>query len=99
MKFTKDITKTKILTRNREEVRLVADNAFNSKYFKDVYFCDTITYGRKVKRNSVKDKIKNNLMIYLRNQFHFICSSHQRKFVKKFYKNFIKLCRNIIWIL
>jgi len=84
---------------DREEVRLVADRAFNSKYFKNVYFSDTITYGQKVKINSIKDKIKNNLMISLRNQFHFICSSHQRKFVKKFYKNFIKLCRNIIWIL
>jgi hypothetical protein len=52
--------------------RVVEEHLFKSKFFKNVRFVDSITYGEKVEKNSFLDRLRNRYVLFLKNiHFHF----------------------------
>jgi len=51
--------------------KVAIDNIYKSKYFTDVGIVDALTYGKKVKKNTIKDRIKNRYILLI-NYFSFI---------------------------
>ncbi|MCD6109210.1 class I SAM-dependent methyltransferase [bacterium] len=70
--------------------KVVAKSVYKSKYFKDVKFIDSITYAKKVKQNSLKDRIKNRYVLFLKNMYEFATKLHLPKFIKKIGKKIVK---------
>lgn len=71
--------------------RVVIDYLYKSKHFKNVRFVGSITYGQKVRNNSLKDKIKNRYMLLLRNLYEFGTK------LPRPIKSFIKIFLNFIF--
>lgn len=47
--------------------RVVRDNVFKSKYFRNARIIDSITYAQKVEMNTLLDRIKNRYVLLLKN--------------------------------
>jgi hypothetical protein len=47
--------------------KVVEDYIFKSKYFKGVNFVDSITFATKVKKNFLKDRVKNIFVLFCKN--------------------------------
>lgn len=52
--------------------KIVTNYVYRSKYFKNIKFIDSITYGKKVKQNSWSDQLKNRYVLLLKNISEFI---------------------------
>lgn len=50
--------------------KVAIDNIYNSRYFTDVGIVDALTYGKKIKRNSMKDVLRNKYILLI-NYFSF----------------------------
>ena len=52
--------------------KVVARNVYKSKFFRNVKFIHTITYGQKVEKNFLKNRIKNRYTLLLKNVYEII---------------------------
>lgn len=73
--------------------KLVKDEVFKSKYFKNARFVDSITFAQKVKQNSVEDRLKNRYHLLLKNSHEFIAKMQLPKPVKTIGKKLFKLLK------
>jgi predicted O-methyltransferase YrrM len=62
---------------------------FRSPYFSNVRFVDSITYGRKVNKNSRYDRVRNIFILFLRNFSEYIRSLTIPRFIKRIGKKVI----------
>lgn len=62
--------------------KVVEKFVYKSKKFRNVRFVDSITFGEKVERNSLKDRIKNRYMLLLKNLYEFALKLHLPRPIK-----------------
>jgi predicted O-methyltransferase YrrM len=73
--------------------KVVDEFVYKSKYFRGVKFVDSITYAKKVKHNSIKDRVKNKCVLLLRNLDEFRDKLYLLQLIKIIWKKFVKLVR------
>lgn len=59
--------------------KVVSDNVFKSKYFRNIHFVDSITFAQKVKQNTLKDRVRNRYVLLLKNLYEFSAKLHLPK--------------------
>lgn len=70
--------------------KVVADNVYKSKYFKNVKFVNSITFAQKVKQNSLADRLKNRYVLLLKNLYGFAIKLRLPKSIKIIGKIIVK---------
>jgi len=70
--------------------KVVKDLVYKSKFFKDICFVDSITFAQKVKRNSLKDRIKNRYVFLLKNLYELTAKFHLPKPIRTIGKRICK---------
>ncbi|MCX8190279.1 MAG: class I SAM-dependent methyltransferase [Candidatus Diapherotrites archaeon] len=71
--------------------KVVEDFVYRSKHFKNVDFIDTITIAQKVEKNSLKDRIRNNYILMLKNLFESVDRIRLPRIMRSLIKRIIKL--------
>lgn len=71
--------------------KVVKEFICKSKYFRNVKFIDSITFAEKVKQNSIKDRLRNRYVLFLKNMCGFAGKLHLPKPIKIIGKKLIKL--------
>ncbi len=59
--------------------RVVADLVYKSRRFRNVRLVDSITVAQKVKQNTIKDRIRNRYILFLKNIYDFAGKLHPPK--------------------
>lgn len=71
--------------------KVTKDHVYFSNHFKDVKFTQSITYATKVKRNTIKDQIKNTWHYYLKELYGHTSTINVPTGVKKLGRSLINL--------
>jgi len=71
--------------------KVVEEFVYKSKKFRNVKFIDSITFGEKVKKNSLKDRIRNRYVLLLKNLYELIQKMHLPKSIRVLGKKIIRL--------
>lgn len=71
--------------------KVVEEYIYRSKVFRNVGFVDSITFAEKVKQNSVKDRIRNRWVLFLKNVCEFASKLYLPRPVKIIGKKLITL--------
>jgi predicted O-methyltransferase YrrM len=69
--------------------KVVEEFMYKSAYFSDVRFVDSITYGRKVKKNSRYDRVRNVCILHVRNISEYVRALTIPRFIKRIGKKVI----------
>lgn len=62
--------------------KLVNDEVYKSRYFKDIKLVDSITFAQKVNKNSLKDIVRNRCVFYFKNLYEFASKLNLPKPIK-----------------
>ena len=70
--------------------KVVAKCIYKSKHFKNVKFVGSITFAQRVKENTLKDRIKNRYVLFLKNLCEFAGKLHLPKPIRIIGKKIVK---------
>ena len=62
--------------------KVAIDNIYNSRMFTDVGIIDALTYGKKIKRNSIKDILRNKYILCINYFSYFVWRIPTPKFMR-----------------
>ncbi|WP_455277746.1 class I SAM-dependent methyltransferase [[Eubacterium] cellulosolvens] len=71
--------------------KAVEELIYKSSNFRNVNFEDSITFAEKVEQNSLKDKIRNKYILFLKNLYEFGIKLHLPEPIKSIGKKFFRL--------
>lgn len=69
--------------------KVVEEFMYKSEYFSGIRFVDSITYGRKIKKNSRYDRVRNVCILHVRNLSEYVRALTIPRFIKRIGKKFI----------
>lgn len=75
--------------------KVVEKSIYKSKNFKDANIVDSISFGRKVKRNSITDRLRNRYILFQKNMYFTLQKFHLPKSITALQKNLARLLRSV----